>query len=263
MSECSLRAEVQNLPEQMTTIWIGRNPWRNGDEEVPHVHNGNEWNLLLEGNTRRMIDGKVYPCPRGSLTYLPRDSVHSMLQSPSSLHLWVIWDLRGPRETSPGVFTLPEAQCRELDALCRLVHEHRKEQDPSLAFHHLHLALRTLLSARWRAAADPVQGARLHPALQQAIELLHECSGLIELEDLAAQVGISRSRLSHLFTEQMDQSLHRYRSRVQLQAFDEARKHNPNAKLQDIARACGFSNYTQCYRTHCRVRGVPPSGLSL
>ncbi len=247
----------------MTTIWIGRNVWRKGDEEIPHHHDGNEWNLILEGDTRRMIDGEIYSCPKGSLIYLPRECLHSMLQSPSHLHLWVIWDFHGPDESAAGVHPLSESACRELDALCRLVHEHQQGEEASLLFHHLHLSLRTLMSCRWREAEHPVQGSRLHPALQRAMELLHASSGQIELEVLAQQVGLSRSRLSHLFTEQMDESLHRYRSRVRLQAFDEARKRNPNARLQQIARACGFTNYTQCYRTHCRVRGVPPSGLSL
>ena len=53
----------------------------------------------------------------------------------------------------------------------------------------------------------------------------------------------------------MGMSLHTYRSRCLLQAFDTARQTNPLHDLKSLALACGFSNYMQFYRTHCRIRG--------
>ena len=90
------------------------------------------------------------------------------------------------------------------------------------------------------------------------MHLLHAGAGNV-IDALAAQVGLSRSRLSHAFSQYLGQSLNTYRSRCRLQAFDAARRSSLEQDLGSIAIACGFKNYMQCYRTHKRLRGSPPS----
>lgn len=243
----------------MEPIWIGRNVWQSGEPETPHQHDGNEWNLLIEGHAQRMIGGEVFSCPRGSLIYLPVGCVHSMVKTSSRLRLWAIWDRSGPAESGRGVRGLSDEHMSEIGTLCRLLKKYKREEAAESVTRQLALSLRNLLSHRWSAAEDQVDGATIHPAVQHAIDLLHATGGIMSLDSLAHEVGLSRSRLSHLFTEQMEQSLHTYRNRARLQAFDAARRAEPERDLASLAEKVGFTNYMQCYRAHCRIRGVPPS----
>lgn len=235
---------------------IAANPWQADEREVPHAHDWSEWNLIVRGQAERLVDGAVVSLGAGAVAHIPAGVEHSMIHSSTDLRFWVIWSHVSSEGLSAGASAFTNGPFMELVRLCRLVHQYREV--PVLATT-LAQSLQTLLEHHWSANGRVNPGAIMHPAVHEAVRLLHAHKGKIELQDLADRVGLSLSRLGHVFTEQVGVGLHAYRGRCLLQAFDTARLAHPDHDLASLAVASGFRNYMHCYRTHVRVRGVPPS----
>uniref|UniRef100_A0A5Q5BGZ7 Transcriptional regulator, AraC family n=2 Tax=unclassified Mycobacterium TaxID=2642494 RepID=A0A5Q5BGZ7_MYCSS len=101
-----------------------------------------------------------------------------------------------------------------------------------------------------------------HPAVDDALHLLPNmvATGPLRVADLAPQVGISVSRLTHLFTEQVEIPLRRYvlwtRLRIaitRVQAGDD---------LTEAAHQAGFADSAHLTRTTRDMFGLAPSALS-
>lgn len=104
--------------------------------------------------------------------------------------------------------------------------------------------------------------AARHPAVDDALRLLPDLvsAGPVSGTKLAAMVGISASRLTHLFTEEVGIPLRRYvlwsRLRVaiiRVQAGDD---------LTGAAHGAGFADSAHLTRTTREMFGLPPSALS-
>jgi AraC-like DNA-binding protein len=244
------------MPPESRVFEIAANPWQADEQEVPHVHSGSEWNLIVRGQAERLVGESVLRMGPGTLAQVPPGVVHGMVQSSPELRLWVIWDPLPNELSEAGARSLPRGGFADLIRLARLCAEHRAEESLQGT---LFQALRALMQHHWQHSDRPVQSAAIHTAVQEAVTLLHASDGLMDLQTLAQRVGLSRSRLGHLFSEQIGMGLHAYRGRCLLQAFDAARLANPDHDLASVAIASGFRNYMHCYRTHMRLRGVPPS----
>ncbi|MEN4478957.1 helix-turn-helix domain-containing protein [Mycolicibacterium cosmeticum] len=111
------------------------------------------------------------------------------------------------------------------------------------------------------ASADDDATSR-HPAVDDALRLLPDlvAAGPISGTELASLVGLSASRLTHLFTEHVGIPLRRYvlwsRLRaaiVRVQAGDD---------LTGAAHGAGFADSAHLTRTTREMFGLPPSALS-
>ncbi|MCV7270138.1 MULTISPECIES: helix-turn-helix domain-containing protein [Mycolicibacterium] len=111
------------------------------------------------------------------------------------------------------------------------------------------------------ATAEYGPAAR-HPAVVDALRLLPDlvAAGPVSGTELAARVGISASRLTHLFTEQVGIPLRRYvlwsRLRIaitRVQAGDD---------LTGAAHGAGFADSAHLTRTTREMFGLAPSVLS-
>jgi AraC-like DNA-binding protein len=108
-------------------------------------------------------------------------------------------------------------------------------------------------------AAEP---PALHPAVAAAIRLLPTLvgAGTVRGADVAALVGVSASRLTHLFTDQMGITLRRYVLWLRLQAVITRVKAGDD--LTDAAHAAGFADSAHLTRTCRDMFGLPPSVMS-
>lgn len=110
-------------------------------------------------------------------------------------------------------------------------------------------------------AADDVPPPR-HPAVIHALQVLPElvAAGPVTGTGLAARVGLSASRLTHLFTEQVGIPLRRYVlwSRLQI-AITRVRAGDD---LTGAAHGAGFADSAHLTRTTREMFGLPPSVLS-
>jgi AraC-like DNA-binding protein len=107
-----------------------------------------------------------------------------------------------------------------------------------------------------------VSPAVRHPAVASALHCLPVvvASGTIRTADLAARVGISASRLTHLFTAQVGLPLRRYVLWLRLMIARDAVA--GGADLTTAAHAAGFADSAHLTRTCRETFGLPPSALS-
>ncbi|HEX2913767.1 MAG TPA: helix-turn-helix domain-containing protein [Chloroflexia bacterium] len=81
----------------------------------------------------------------------------------------------------------------------------------------------------------------------------------IGVPKLAQQVGLSPSRLSHLFKEQTGLSLIEFQNNQCLQRFLELYQFNQSNSLLQAAFQAGFGSYPQFYRIFRRHVGSSPA----
>lgn len=101
-----------------------------------------------------------------------------------------------------------------------------------------------------------------HPAVLEALHLLPELTrqGAVRGTEVAAKLGVSVSRLTHLFTAQVGIPLRRYvlwlRLRIAIASVQ------AGTDLTDAAYSAGFADSAHLTRTCREMFGLPPSALS-
>ncbi|MFI7676343.1 helix-turn-helix transcriptional regulator [Actinophytocola sp. NPDC049390] len=111
------------------------------------------------------------------------------------------------------------------------------------------------------ADADTPDQVPLHPALGQAVAVLPTMlDHSVHLGQLAAVVGISASRLGHLFSDELGLPFRAYVRWTRLQrAIDHARH---GSTLTDAAHAAGFADSAHLTRVCHEMFGLAPSLLA-
>lgn len=100
----------------------------------------------------------------------------------------------------------------------------------------------------------------LDPRVEKAVEILVRAEHRrIALASLAQRVGLSASRMAHLFRAEVGLPVRRYLLWLRLaDAVDEIAR---GASLTDAAHDAGFSDSAHLTRTFRRMFGITPSGL--
>lgn len=108
----------------------------------------------------------------------------------------------------------------------------------------------------------PEPGLSRHRAVVEALTALPELigAGAVRGTDVAARVGVSPSRLTHLFTEQVGLPLRRYVLWLRLRTAIE--RVRAGADLTDAAHAAGFADSAHLTRTCHNMFGLAPSAMS-
>jgi AraC-like DNA-binding protein len=109
-----------------------------------------------------------------------------------------------------------------------------------------------------KAAGVPAR----HPAVTSALRLLPNLigAGAVHGTDVAAQAGVSASRLTHLFTDQVGIPLRRYVLWLRLQHVITTVQ--AGVDLTTAAHAAGFADSAHLSRTCRDMFGLPPSVMS-
>jgi AraC-like DNA-binding protein len=106
-------------------------------------------------------------------------------------------------------------------------------------------------------ATVPLPPAR-HPALRQALALVPDrLADGVRLADLAGEVGISPSRLGHLFAAELGMPYSAYVRWARLQKVVESLR--SGSTLTGAAHAGGFTDSAHMTRMCRQVFGIPPS----
>lgn len=102
--------------------------------------------------------------------------------------------------------------------------------------------------------------AELHPSVAAAVGIIHrQPSYSIGADDLARRVGLSTSRLLHLFKEQMGTPLRPYL--LWLRLTDALYRLADGSSVTDAAAASGFADGAHLTRAMRQYFGLPPSEL--
>lgn len=81
----------------------------------------------------------------------------------------------------------------------------------------------------------------------------------LTLSDAAVFIGLSPSRLSHLFSSMMGTNFKRFQMFQRLELADRLMKTNPDWRMVRVAEECGFEDPLYFSRAYKKHRGVPPS----
>lgn len=114
--------------------------------------------------------------------------------------------------------------------------------------------LETLAESPWSSATD------LHPSIREAVGFVHaELQRPISADDLARRVGLSTSRLLHLFKEQMGTPL---RPHIQwLRLTDAMVQIARGTSITDAAAQAGFADGAHLTRSMKQYLGLRPSDV--
>jgi AraC-like DNA-binding protein len=104
-----------------------------------------------------------------------------------------------------------------------------------------------------------VTSSVIHPAIKQAIQLIQYVESSIGVGELANQVGLSASRLSHLFKAQTGLSLIEFQNSQCLRRFLQFYKPDQPITMLEAALQAGFGSYPQFYRVFKRHFGFNPA----
>ena len=116
-------------------------------------------------------------------------------------------------------------------------------------------------AARTLGLRLPASQRPMHPRVRRLLRMLHS-SGVDDatsLEALARSVGLSPSRLMHVFTESIGIPLRPYLSWLRVQRAAMAIVNG--SLLGEAAYTAGFADASHMTRTFKRMLGVPPSVL--
>lgn len=108
--------------------------------------------------------------------------------------------------------------------------------------------------------AGPIDYAEAHPRIEKALSLIHHAQGKeLTLPQLAEQVFLSESRLSHLFKEEIGIPIQRYLLwyKVMQTAFNIGR----GMSLTDAAQEAGFADSAHFSRSFRAMFGITPSHI--
>lgn len=112
-----------------------------------------------------------------------------------------------------------------------------------------------LADEAWSNASD------LHPAVHQAVEIIHaQHQYAISADELASRVAMSTSRLLHLFRDQMGTPLRPHLEWLRL--IDAFRRIADGESVTDAAAAGGFFDGPHLTRTSQKYFGVRPSDFA-
>jgi AraC-like DNA-binding protein len=110
------------------------------------------------------------------------------------------------------------------------------------------------------AASEAGPAPSVHPAVRRAAELIPaRLAAGVELQDLAAEVGLSASRLGHLFAVELGLPYRAYVRWSRLQKVVQVLREG--ATLTAAAHAAGFTDSAHMNRVCRSVFGVNPSQL--
>jgi AraC-like DNA-binding protein len=168
------------------------------------------------------------------------------------------------RGTTPCLLTSPHPRCiREVSILCSMIGgaalSCRRETRATLP-RRSDAGRRSGLPERGSARGANTYAARFtDPRIQAAIRSVGDALETgVRVDDLAARLGLSRSRFEHLFKMQTGTTFRRYVRRTRL-ARAKALLQDPRLRVKEVASRCGYANTSSLTRAFERECGISPS----
>lgn len=200
----------------------------------------------------------VHSLGAGDLLVLPGGLEHQLIEASSDLALWVLELSEGVRGRGDldwlekcAVLTPTPAFRKQLLTLSKRLWLRPTESRARL----LEAELFELLAAL--EVGSEGRPALQNPAVARARQVCEEEPGKISVQSLAARVGLSASRLAHLFQEELGLTPLQYGNFVRLQRFIQTQESGASNLLRH-ALMSGFGSYAQFHRVFHQVCGRPP-----
>jgi AraC-like DNA-binding protein len=253
--------------------WVTRG-FSNISMRSAHSHEELELNLVLRGKSSYLLDKRRYFLDSDTLVWLFPGQEHILLECSNDFEMWIVVFsphlLRQVCLSSsyqillegnpPGSFCkrIASAQTAELDRVLATLSG--KEPDPVFMNAGLGYAL-TLAWSMYSATTDIPPNADLHQAVENAVYLLKKDPLIEDLETLASRAGLSPSRLSRLFKQQVGVSMVQFRNRLRIERFICIYQKGRRKNAMQAALEAGFGSYPQFHREFVRIMGCNPAAF--
>jgi AraC-like DNA-binding protein len=240
--------------------------------KLPHRHVELEFNLVVSGQARYVLEDRIYVLHTSTLSWLFPGQKHILVDVSDDYSEWVCYIRREFLRkviSDPSNLLLLEDNprgfyCRKL-SLQHALFLDGMMRDIAGAIAHadlLNVELTYTLLRAWAFFLDSDEtnmGVKLHPAVEKAATLLTQTDE-VELEEIAHQAGISHTHLCKLFRNEMGISMVHFRNRKRLERFLSLSKQK-DINLMDAALEAGFGSYAQFYRVFRDEIGHSPKEL--
>jgi AraC-like DNA-binding protein len=244
--------------------------YRQHGKWLKHRHDELELNLVTASSAEYLVGDQKLPISRNMLIWLFPEQDHILLNPSPDFRMWILTvrpsflsqicttdetrALTKTRSSSKFFKRLSEPNAQLLG---RLLSEIYEETDS--AVHNAGLAFAVLKSwSLYQKSEDVPLGTDIHPAVERAARLIRDEIDPLDIPSLSDAAGLSVSRLSELFKEQVGCTLTEFRSRQRierfLQIYGAGKRHN----ITESALEAGFGSYPQFYRVFMQVMGVTP-----
>lgn len=234
-----------------------------------HHHDEPEFNLVVRGTARYLLNDRRYDIGPGCLVWLFPAQEHLLVDLSDDFvsYIGVIRPALLRRSCPPtcrpllardpaGTFSrrLASADLAFLTALCADFATATDHARPNAGAAWLFFTL----WQRFASAADVVAGSQVHPAVERAASHLAS-DPEADIASVARAAGLSRSRLSRLFHQQVGTTLVAYRARRRVDRFLVLRRRHPQRSLLALALDAGFGSYAQFHRAFRAATGINPA----
>jgi len=238
--------------------------WRAGSE-LPivssHRHAELELNLVLRGSATYLFQGRRDHLVRRSIAWLWPSQDHILIDRSQDFDIWVVVFrpalVRRHRQLAEH-FSLYSRRISEADAAW--LHRILSSAVEATTASEQNLGLEFALSQAWRlyTAAEQSLLQEVHPAVERAALRIRDDPALDSIDDLAATVGLSPSRLGRVFKAQMGVSLVDYRNQLRLERFLHLHGAGARRSVTQSLFDAGFGSQAQFYRAFRAAFGTSP-----
>lgn len=253
-------------PSRDGNVWLHRSEGGSGRSPL-HRHEELEINICVAGSAAYVIDNQRFALSRRTALWLFPAQNHLLVERSPDFAMWIaVWKpallerctsgetgtLRAQMPAFPWIARLENDDMARLEALSEEVGRCREDG-------HFNAGLAWLLMecfAAWRRSGQPVAGHAVHPAVERAARLLRDEN--LEVPELARRVGLSPSRLSRVFHQQIGQTLTEYRLQTMIERFLSSYD-GRNYSLTEAAGRAGFGSYAQFHRALLARTGCNPA----
>jgi len=265
-----IKEELILKSEEDGDIW--EHKFRGQPFTTIHRHTELEVNLVVSGTASYLLEGTRYELRANSLVWLFPEQNHILVDQSADYLMWIgVFkpELVNRLCVNPANAVLAELNplgnfCKQLDTTrsYRLGALFKELQEGRADTSRYNVGLGYLMLLAWdafQASNQFVSSTVIHPAVKQAIQVIQHVDASIGVQDLANRVGLSVSRLSHLFKEQTGLSLIEFQNNHCLKRFLELHDDEPSITMLDAALQAGFGSYPQFYRVFKRLTGQNPA----
>jgi AraC-like DNA-binding protein len=237
-----------------------------------HWHDEVEVDFAVRGRAVFVLADRKYAMRAGTMVWIFPEQEHVIFDQSPDYEMWVavfrpslVARLCTTEALRPLVAPDTNAMwSRRLDLpaadrFAQLAEEVRSARnDPPRHNAGLAYLLLTAWAVYHEAALAP-DAPDVHPAVERAARLIRTEPDTPKLTVLAEHVGLSASRLSSLFKDQMGVSLVNYRQQQQLQRFLKLYAAGRERTLLETVLEAGFGSYPQFHRVFKQTMGFGPA----
>ena len=246
-----------------------------------HHHDFYEIYYLIKGNVEYWVDGRIIRMEPGDLLLInPMELHRPVLEQGSMYERFVLWInkefLEGICATEPldrcfdtsapdHTHLIRGGQSERTEMMTRLAEmvreSYSREYGSSISAYGQFLQFMVQLN-RLAKCTKAEESQQLSALVQSTLQYITEhLAEPISLEQLSAELYVSKYHLSHAFSREVGVSIYRYIMLRRLLLARQLLTQGQSAK--QVCRSCGFADYTSFYRAFKSEYGISPGQFNL